>query len=163
MKLFKYFLLIFVFLLISVPYSVAKVLKAGVSFVPEGFYGSWRVVSQRVETDSPVTFKEKGLDLWNLSQENDVITLSNPFSGASAQIQVSRADKNSVVFSKNGKYDNKILIDTVSITINGESFTGVDELKLDTVSDVDGKIIKSERAKYSIKGEKIAGQSVLGK
>ena len=63
---------------------------------------------------------------------------------------------------KNGNYGNKVLTDTVSITIKGDVFAGTDELKLDTVSDVDGKIIKSETAKYSIRGEKIAGQSVIG-
>ncbi len=161
MKIFKYiFTVIIAILTISTGY--AKVLKSGISMVPNSLYGSWRVVSQRVETDSPVTFKEKGIDLWNLSRENDVITLNNPFSGATAQIQVSSADNNHVVFSKNGNYGNKVLTDTVSITIKGDVFAGTDELKLDTVSDVDGKIIKSETAKYSIRGEKIAGQSVIG-
>ena len=141
---------------------MSQVLKTGISMVPKAFFGSWRVVSQLVETDAPALFKEKGVDLWNISRENDVITLSNPFSGASAQININSANANRVVFTKSGNYDNKLLTDTVSINITGDKFTGVDILKLDTISDVSGKIIKSESAKYSIKGEKIAGQSVLG-
>ncbi len=140
----------------------AKMLKASITAVPNYLFGSWRVVSQRIETDSPMSFKDKGLDLWNLSRDNDVITLSNPFSGASAQIQINSVNKNHIIFSKTGKYDNKVLSDTVSIKVGKESFTGTDELRLDTVSDVDGKIIKSETAIYSIRGEKIAGQSVIG-
>ena len=79
----------------------------------------------------------------------------------SAEIKVEEASMNSVTFTKIGKYDNKILTDKVSITINGDNFSGTDELKLDTISDVDGSIRKTETAIYSIKGEKIAGQSVL--
>ena len=130
--------------------------------VPRAFFGSWRVVSNLIETDSPGLFKDKGVDLWNISRENDVITLSNPFSGATAQIKINSVNENKIVFTKSGSYDNKLLTDTVSININGDKFTGFDVLKLDTISDVSGKIIKSETAKYAIKGEKIAGQSVLG-
>ncbi len=36
-----------------------------------------------------------------------------------------------------------------------------DSIKLDTYSNVNGKIIKTEVAKYSISGEKIAGDSVI--
>lgn len=161
MKIVKY-ILIFIVSLLCVSVTVnAKVLKGGITAVPKAFFGSWRVVSKLIDTDSPVIFKEKGVDLWNLSRENDVITLSNPFSGAVAQIQVDSVVDCNVVFTKSGNYGNKILTDKVSISIKGDSFDGVDVLKLDTISDVDGKIIKSETAKYSIKGEKIAGQSVL--
>lgn len=136
-------------------------LKGFVESVPQAIYGSWRVVSTRIESDAPATFKSGGIDLWNLSLENNVINLSNPFSGASAEIKVENVDNNSVTFTKVGKYGNKILTDTVTITVNGENFEGTDKLKLDTISDVSGKIIKSEIAVYSVKGEKISGNSIL--
>ncbi len=136
----------------------AQVLQGSISAVPEAFYGLWRVKSVRIDTDSPAVFKEKGVDIWNISRENNVILLSNPFSGASAQVKVNHSEQGKVVFTKNGKYDNKILNDTVSIKITGDSFTGEDELILDTVSDVDGKIIKTEKARYSLVGERIAGK-----
>lgn len=161
--MYKFICLVFTFLLITCGAFASQTLLQGfVEKVPDTFFGSWRVVSERVETDSPVNFKEKGVDLWNLSVEAGVINLSNPFSGASAQIKVENASNNSVTFTKTGKYNNKILTDTVSITINGDKFIGTDELKLDTISDVDGSVRKTESAIYSIKGEKIAGQSVLG-
>lgn len=143
------------------PANTHPVLKGSVSAVPQAMYGLWRVVSNRIDTDSPISFKEKGLDLWNLSLENDVIILSNPFSGASAKVEINSVENNSVVFTKKGKYGNKNLTDTVRIKINQESFEGIDELRLDTVSEVNGKVIKTETAKYKLQGEKIAGESIL--
>lgn len=141
-------------------YSV--LLKGYVEEVPPAFYGTWRVVSKRIDTNSPVTFKEKGVDIWNLLQENNVIYLRNTFSGASAQIMLEEVKGNTVTFTKTGKYDNKILTDKVTISIKGDNFTGENTLKLDTVSDVDGSVRKTETAKYYIKGDKIAGDSVIG-
>ena len=89
----------------------------------------------------------------------NVIKLCNPFNGAKAEITIDRVESNKVVFSKTGKYDNKILSDTVEILLDGDSFTGFDTLKLDTY--LNGKIIKSDTARYSLKGEKIAGESIL--
>lgn len=157
---FKYILLMLVCIL-SLSVSAQQVVLQGfVEKVPDGFFGTWRVVSQRIKTDSPAIFQQKGVDLWNLSLDNNVINLSNPFSGATAQIEVQKVNNNRVEFTKKGKYGNKILTDTVNISIEGDNFTGIDTLLLETISDVDGSVRKTEMAKYSIKGERIAGQSV---
>ncbi len=157
----RIFLILFIaFGLINIT-SAEPLLKGSVAAVPSTMYGLWRVVSKRIDTDSPITFKEKGLDLWNLSVENDVINLSNTFSGASATVEVNKVEGNTVTFTKSGKNGNKYLTDTVTITITGKSFEGLDELKLDTVSEINGNIMKTETAKYSLKGEKIAGESIL--
>lgn len=137
-------------------------LQGYVEEVPNEFFGTWRVVAKRAETDNPARFREKTIDLWNIFEYGNVIKLSNPFSGASAQINVKSSEGKRVEFSKTGKYDNQILTDTVSITIVGDTFTGTDTLKLDTLSDIDGSVRKSCTAKYKITGEKIAGQSIQG-
>ncbi len=134
----------------------AEVLTGGVTAVPESFFGTWRVVSTLVDTDS-VIFKENNLDLWNLSRLGDVITLCNPFNGAEANITVDKVNGSYIVFKKTGKYSGKDLTDVVEIKLNGDTFSGTDTLKLDTYSNVTGKIIKTETAKYNIKGEKISG------
>ena len=134
----------------------AEVLTGGVTAVPESFFGTWRVVSTLVDTDS-VIFKENNLDLWNLSRLGDVITLCNPFNGAEANITVDKVNGSYIVFKKTGKYSGKDLTDVVEIELNGDTFSGTDTLKLDTYSNVTGKIIKTETAKYNIKGEKISG------
>lgn len=136
-------------------------LQGSVEMVPDGFFGTWRVSSKLIETDSPETFKQKGVDLWNLSAQNDVIILCNPFSGASAKISIKNAGKTFIEFSKTGKYEDKILTDKVSINMEGDSFTGVNEIKLETLSGVDGSIIKTRTAKYAIKGERISGQDII--
>ena len=124
-------------------------MQGSVEKVPDGFFGSWNVVSKLIETDSPATFKQKGIDIWNLYTEHDVIILCNPFSGARAKISISNADRK--------------LTDKVSINIQGDSFTGVDEIKLETFSDIDGSLIKTQTAKYVIKGERISGQDIIVK
>lgn len=134
----------------------AEILTGGVTAVPESFFGTWRVVSTLVDTDS-VIFKENNLDLWNLSRLGDVITLCNPFNGAEANITVDKVNGSYIVFKKTGKYSGKDLTDVVEIKLNGDTFSGTDTLKLDTYSNVTGKIIKTETAKYNIKGEKISG------
>lgn len=137
--------------------TTAQVLKGGVSAVPQSFFGTWRVQSKLVDTNSPLIFKENNVDLWNLSRLGDVITLSNPFNGAKADITIDSVSEETVIFTKSGKYGNKNLTDVVEIKLSGENFAGTDTIKLDTYSDVNGKIMKTETAKYSIKGEKIAG------
>lgn len=137
-------------------------LKAGVSIdkVPNEFYGTWRVESQLVSTNAEERFKENTVDLWNLSRAGDVITLDNPFSGAHASIMVDSVNNKTVKFKKIGDYDNKKLMDTVQLTLEKETFTGVNTLKMDTVSQLDGHVLKSETATYKLKGEKISGSSV---
>ena len=98
--------------------SCQTVLHGGIEKVPNEFFGGWRVVSHRKTTDSPVTFREKNIDIWNLSSANNVITLSNPFSGAEAQISVREVRGNYIEFVKIGKYDNKIITDKVKLEIN---------------------------------------------
>ncbi len=140
--------------------SEDNVLRGYIQTVPENFYGSWRVKAIRIETDSTETFKEKTVDLWNISLVNNVIKLCNPFSGAEAEISINKATENSVEFIKTGKYNNKNLTDKVNIVIDKDTFEGIDVLRLDTVSDVDGSIIKTVTAKYELKGDRLSGQSV---
>ncbi|MBD5402812.1 hypothetical protein HDR58_08440 [bacterium] len=161
-KLLK-LLFIFIICILSTSVFAAenKVLTGGIMMVPNSFYGTWRVVSKLLDTDSPVLFKENNIDLWNLSRVGDVITLRNPFNGASAEITIDKVSDGVVVFKKYGKYNNKHLTDIVEIKLNGETFKGYDTLQLDTMSDVSGKIIKTETAKYSVSGEKILGDYKL--
>lgn len=141
----------------------AKVLSAGVSVneIPKTFFGSWRITAKLEDSNSYRTFKPQSADFWELSRVGDVVKLSNPFTGASAEISIHAVEGNLVVFSKKAPYDNKILTDTVSIRIDKNKFEGINTLVLETLSNVDGHVIKTENARYLIKGEKIAGESVI--
>ena len=147
----------------SAVFAEDLILSTGVSIneIPKAFFGSWRVSAKLVDTNSYGTFKPQSVDLWNLSRVGDKITLSNPFSGANAEISVKTVEGNLVVFSKRAPYDNKDLTDTVTIRLSGNSFSGINYLTLESYSLVDNHLMKTEHAKYTIKGEKISGESVL--
>ncbi len=99
--------------------------------------------------------------MWNLSRVGDVITLDNPFSGANATVVISNVEGNAIKFKRTGKYDNnKKLTDTVQLMLQKDQFKGVNNLKLDTVSEIDGHVLKTEWATYSLLGEKISGESL---
>ncbi|MBR6098412.1 hypothetical protein IKP85_01550 [bacterium] len=139
-------------------------LSAGISIneqVPADLFGTWRVVSKLSATDSPVTFKKMGIDLWNLSKTGDVINLCNPMTGASASVNVEYVKGNTIRFTKEGNYDNQLLTDTVEITLSGNKFTGVNYLSLKTYSSTDNSLIKEKTAAYDLQGNKISGTSIL--
>jgi hypothetical protein len=138
-------------------------LSAGISVndVPKTFFGSWRVTAKLEDSNSYGTFKPQSVDLWNLSRVNDIITLSNPFTGASADITIKSVEGNLVVFSKKAPYDNKMLTDTVSIRLEKNNFSGINTLTLESFSLVDGHVLKTETARYIIKGEKISGENII--
>lgn len=153
----KLFFILFLFLfsgINSVNAQQPTMLTGSVSIVPKSFYGTWRVTSVRIEQNADI-FKEKSLDVWNLSRTGDVITLYNMFNGAKAEINVEDSDDRHVIFTKYGKSSKKKLTDRADIYIDGDTFSGYDDIKIDTY--VNGKIVKTQSAKYKIKGEKIGG------
>lgn len=139
-------------------------LKTGISKVenvPSGLFGTWRVVAVLKTTDSPQVFREKSADLWNLSRNNNVMNLNNPFTGASADLAVEFVNGNEVKFTKVGTSGDNNLTDTVKIILDGDKFTGVNTLTLKTFSE--GRVVKVQNAEYVLVGEKISGMSVIGK
>ena len=162
----KFICLIFVFIITAISSVYAAddmTLSAGITIndVPKTLYGSWRVTAKLEDSDSYGTFKPQSADIWTLSRINDTITLSNPFTGANANITIRTIEGNLVVFSKKAPYDNKLLTDTVSIRLDKNSFTGINTLKLEQFSLVDGHLLKTENARYIIKGEKISGENII--
>ncbi len=164
MKYLKYLLILILFAYGTCMHS--EPLKAGVSIdsVPNSFYGSWRVVAKIDKQKGDIYFKPIAIDFWNLSRQGDVINLTNPFTGASASVKVDYVEGNLIRFTKVGDYDgNKKLTDTVDLKLEGDTFTGINSLLLETYSNFDGKLIKKDTALYILKGEKISGQSITGK
>ena len=168
MKKFFQLIIIFTFIVFAqgnfaVCETVAPILKAGVSIseqVPKALFGTWRVSSEIINTDSPGNFKKNNVDIWNLSKDANVIKLSNPFSGATASITVSYACNNAIRFTKKSNYDGKVLTDTVELYLDKETFSGVNTIILETLSDVDNSVIKTAKATYKLIGEKIAGEHI---
>ena len=140
-----------------------KILSAGVSVneVPKALFGSWRITAKLEDSNSYRTFKPQSADFWTLTRVGDKLTLENPFTGATAEVSIRAVEGNLVVFSKKSPYDNKLLTDTVSIRIDKNNFEGINTLVLETLSNVDGHVIKTENARYLIKGEKVAGENAI--
>lgn len=144
--------------------AIGKTLKAEISLVdniPSGLFGTWRVAAVLAKTDSPETFRQKSADLWNLSRNGNVMNLSNPFTGASADLSVELVEGNVVKFTKEGGSDDKKLTDSVELRLNGNKFTGVNRLTLKIVSN--GRVVSVQSAEYALVGEKISGMSILEK
>ena len=144
----KFICILFMLFTFSVSGGYAEqptLLTGSVSMVPKSFYGTWRVSSQRLEQNSDI-FKEKSLDVWNM------------FNGAKAEINVENSNERHVIFTKNGEYGKKKLSDKADIYIDGDYFEGFDYIRIDTY--VGGKIVKTQSAKFKIKGEKIGGSAV---
>ena len=161
----KYILCLFM-LIVTMQFCIAeqvKTLSAGISVndVPKTLFGSWRVVAKLEDSNSYGTFKPQSADMWTLSRTGDTITLSNPFTGANAEITVKAVEGNLVVFSKKAPYDNKMMTDTVSLRLDKNSFKGINTLKLESFSLIDGHVIKTETARYIITGEKISGENII--
>ena len=157
------FLLLILFFGVSVN---AETFEAGVSVdaVPDSFYGSWRVVAKIDKQKGETYFKPIAIDFWNLSRQGNVIELENPFTGAQASVKVDYVEGNIIRFTKSGDYDgNKKLTDTVDLKLDGNTFTGINTIVLETYSNFDNKLIRKDSALYILKGEKISGQSITGK
>ena len=167
MKIFKRALIILLFTFFSVTNVFAEefTLKAGVSVndIPKAFFGSWRVIAKLEDSNSYGTFKLQSIDFWTLSRVGDKVTLSNPFTGANAEVSLKTVEGNLIVFSKKAPYDNKMLTDTITLRLSDNNFSGINTLSLESYSLVDNHLMKTETARYVIKGEKISGESVLGK
>lgn len=165
MKKFLGFLLILIISMFAYKVSAVTLLQSGVSIeqLPNALFGTWDVSSQLERTTDYSTFRVQTKDVWNLSREGNVLTLENPFTRAKAVVKLNQIEGNVIVFSKSSTSDNRILRDTVTIRINGDTFEGYDDLVYETVSLHDGHVIKKVTAKYLLKGKKISGSSILTK
>jgi len=140
----------------------AYTVEGGISVdkIPKTLFGSWQVEAQLVESNCHRTFKPQSMDLWNLSRVGNVLKLENPFTGAKAEVGLQATEGNLVVFTKISDWDNKVLKDIVSLRIENDTFTGINDVILETHSLHDGHILQKETARYKIKGKKLSGSSL---
>lgn len=136
------------------------VLQAGVSLsdrVPEGFFGTWRIRSTISYTNNKDIFNEITTDFWNLSKVGDVITLTNPVSGAEASVTVEDVKGNQIKFTHTIKSKNAKMIETPTLTLNGENFYGTDKIVIEKYKY--GEKVSTDIVVYNIKAQKISGSS----
>lgn len=155
----KKIVVLFLGLFLGIAGVFAYTIEAGVSVekVPKSLFGSWQVEAQLIETNSARTFKPTSTDLWNLSRIGNVLKLENPFTGAKAEVGLQATEGNLVVFTKTSDWDNRVLKDIVSIRIENNTFSGINDVILETLSLYDGHVLKKETARYKIIGKKLSG------
>ncbi len=141
---------------------VNNLIQGGVSMtdrVPEGFFGSWKVVSIMSKTNIPQEFSQYNVDIWNLSKTNDVITLSNPVSGARASITVNDVKGDTVKFEKVTYNKDEKTIETPILTLDGnENFYGIDRIEINTYNK--NRLVKTDFIEYKVRAVKLSGDTI---
>jgi len=166
----KKIILLFIIILLTGTITVSAqqdnyVLKAGISMinaVPKQFFGTWSVQSTQISTNSPKTFAKTSVDLWNLRRSGNVIELRNPVTAAVAEIYLEDVTDSEITFTHYEKEGNTNVKDTVSLTLNGDTFTGKNELTLKTVryDEYRKKYEEVKTAVYELKGSKVSGNGL---
>ena len=160
MKKILFIILILSALCFPVP-SPAMTLTGGVSAtenVPTGFFGSWQVSAVRSDTTNTDMFAPYSVEIWNLSKTGDVITLTNPVSGAQASITVKNATTDTFTFQRVTGDKNEKVTETAKLTLSGDNFYGLDTMSVKTFKN--GMLAKEERCSYKLKAKKLSGADI---
>ncbi len=147
-------------------FANSQVLKGTISedYIPNGFFGSWGVISKLSDTNNPEVFNFESRDVWTLSGYGNILTLENIESGAVSQIQIKDKNKDgkTLKFSreKTVKEGNKKIIykETVEFVLEGNNFSGRDNFIVERY-DANNKLIRKDSANYIVKGVKISGDN----
>lgn len=157
----KLFLLLFSFLFVCCSSSFAQQpLQASVSLIdklPPEFFGTWRVIATQTYCSNPFLSTPYSIDTWNISRTNNVITLTNPQTGATASVKIDEVDKNTVKFTRIANSDTEFVKEVPKIEINGENFVGTDKIVIENYKF--GKHVSTDIWIFNIKAKKISGAS----
>ena len=138
-------------------------LKGGVAkeYIPEGFFGSWGVISKMQSSNNPTAFNFESRDIWMLSGHGNILILENLESGAKSEIVVNEKsiDGKTLKFKrtkevklKNGR---DFYTEIVEFKLQGDAFSGTDIFKIERFNQ-ENKKTKTDEATYIISGVKIS-------
>lgn len=142
----------------------AEGLKGGVveEYIPNGFFGSWVVISKLKSATTPEMFNFESRDIWVLSGYSNILILENLESGARSEITIKEKslDGKTLKFQreKTVKENNKKVTykETVEFILFGNNFKGTDTYIVEKY-DLKGNKLKSDKADYKISGVRISG------
>lgn len=142
---------------------VGRTFSAGVALskeLPAGFYGRWSVTGRIIDTNNPYRFKERTSDIWILEKNNDIITLTNPVTTASASITVNEVRGYTAKFTRQEVASRKKETETPIITIDsaGNNFFGTNTLIIEKYRN--GVLVHTDMVKYELTGMKISGPPI---
>ncbi len=154
---------LFMFVYLCVNFACATVIEGNVTMtdkIPEEIYGSWRVEAVCTRTTNKEMFETGSVDIWTLNRNGETVTLSNPLSGARADININEVKGKTVKFVKKSYYPDEESVETPILTLQGDNFTGVDRINVKTYQN--GKLIREDYVEYQVRGTKISGASARG-
>ena len=158
----RLFLLVSFFLLLSVN---ASTLRGGVSeeYIPDGFFGSWGVISKLKSSNNLKMFNYQSKDIWTLSGHGNLLVLQNLESGARSEFWIDEKtnDCKTLKFKREKKVDQldatKVLYkEIVQFKLNGNNFSGTDKFIVEKYNK-NNQLIKKDEALYNVEGVKISG------
>ena len=126
--------------------------------VPDGFYGTWKVVSVQVYSNNPFMFNSTSVDIWKLEKRNNNLILTNPESGATATVTLEEVKNNTIKFVRKSSSPYEKVVETPEITLSGENFFGTDTIVIKKKKN--DTFIGKEVVQFKVKGIKQSGASV---
>ena len=162
-------IIIFLILLFCTNPSLATTLKGSVveTKLPKGFFGTWRVEAEIITATDYSKFNPTSIEIWELFGSGDILILTNPMSGATSNIKIQ--DKNiegkKLKFTRYKREDEQGFTvkytESPEITLNNNIFSGTDTF---IVEKYKGNVLLEKNVvKYKISGEKISGESKIGR
>lgn len=145
--------------------SCANVLRGGVQeeYIPNGFFGSWGVISKLDSSNNPMLFNRQSRDIWTLSGYGNILILKNPQTGAYSEIQIKDKNKDgkTLKFEREKNVEEKDVKikyrEIVSFVLFGNNFSGTDKFIVERY-DKNNSLTKKDEATYIIEGVKISGR-----
>jgi hypothetical protein len=140
-----------------------KVFQLGVSttqHLPPPMYGTWQVTATLVQTNNPQMFPPQSQDIWTLAQDGQMVTLSNPSTGASATVNVENVTGPTATFRhvvQAGRH--RQFQEMPTITVNGDTLTGVTRNQI-VVSNKAPQPPTLYQAQYALSAHRIGGARV---
>lgn len=142
----------------SVNLSPGKPLTATVSkslYLPPEMYGQWNITGKLIETNVPNSYPV-ATDIWILEREGDVVVVTNPANGASAQVNVDQVEGETATFHKVGRLGSTVKTETVTVTVNGDTLFGKNMIR-DQKYAKDGSLVRDLYAVFTLQGTRIGG------
>lgn len=141
--------------------TTAKPLSIGITkslYLPPEMYGHWSVTGTLVNSNSDSFFNPVVHDIWVLERQGEQVVLSNPVSGASANVEVDKVEGSTATFHHMVVNKSRIMFEMPTITVLGDRLTGVSVNKFQRIRK--GKVVQSAYGHYRLEAQRI-GQDRL--
>ncbi|MFN8615403.1 MAG: hypothetical protein U0003_05810 [Vampirovibrionales bacterium] len=127
--------------------------------LPAEMYGQWSVTATLLNTNMPGQHAQVVNDIWNLVQQGDVVTLSNPNTGATATITVDAVKGNTATFTHKAviKSGREYLVERPTVTVRGNSMRGTTTHQY--ISMRQGRVMGVYTAVFAIDAVKLGDES----